>query len=304
MLLGAMAHGAAFSPVEMTPGKEGFAIAAERLPNGMRFTATYKYSSGSFADYQVSLSVVQVHLRDDGWDFSTKLLRELPGEQQGQGIVCVFDITPEELEATLNMAFTIIKPNHGDAPAASLMWFVPLAKVLVLQSESKPGPQCRSSIQPLLGVRSSDGSSLPAELRPLAREAEAESGRGHFARAEKIYLQVLAKAPNDVDTLSNLGVALLRGGKGTLAEGPLNRALALAPKHSFARCALGVAHYEEANYFDAINDLTKALAINPNSFMAHYYLGITLGRMGYRAAAGKELQTSKELEPEDCSPRF
>jgi hypothetical protein len=299
MLLDALAHGVSMPPIEMAPGKEGLDITAERLPNGnMRFTATYKYSSGSFEDYQVSLSVVQVHVTDKGWDFSTKSVRPLPGEQWGKSIGCVFEITPAELIANPNLSFTIVKPNNGDVPATSPTWFLPLAKALLLRSEPSPGAQ------PLPDVKSTDGAALPPELLPMAREAEAESRRGNFARAEEIYLQVLEKAPNDLDTLSNLGVVLLRAGKGTLAEGPLKKAIALAPGRGFSHCVLGIAYYAEATFTDAISQLTKALAINPRSLMAHYYLGIVLGRMGYKDAAEKELQTAQELAPQNRIPRF
>jgi hypothetical protein len=133
MLLDARAQGGGMPPQEMIPGKKGFEIAAERLPTGnIRFTSSFKSRSGNFEDYRLSLSVVQVHLTDTEWNWSTKGLRRLPGEQRGQSIVCVFDVTPQEL-ATPNVSFTIVKSNKGDGLSTPLTWFVPLAKLLPTQ---------------------------------------------------------------------------------------------------------------------------------------------------------------------------
>ena len=48
---------------------------------------------------------------------------------------------------------------------------------------------------------------------------------------------------------------------------------------------------------EAVNSLTKALAINPKYAMAHNYLGITASEKGWQEAALKEFQTALALDP-------
>ena len=40
---------------------------------------------------------------------------------------------------------------------------------------------------------------------------------------------------------------------------------------------------------EAVTELTKALAINPKSYIAHNYLGITASEKGWQEAAEKEM---------------
>ncbi|MEI9898481.1 MAG: hypothetical protein WDN28_32655 [Chthoniobacter sp.] len=64
---------------------------------------------------------------------------------------------------------------------------------------------------------------VPPELLPLAREGKEEFERGNYLEAEKIYRKVLAKAPNNLYTLSNLGCRpvpreQIEAGRGVLQE--------------------------------------------------------------------------------------
>ncbi len=46
-----------------------------------------------------------------------------------------------------------------------------------------------------------------------------------------------------------------------------------------------------------MNELTKALAIQPKNATAHNYLGITASQKGWQKAAQKELETATALDP-------
>jgi len=70
---------------------------------------------------------------------------------------------------------------------------------------------------------------LPPDLKPLALEANSKFDRGNYPEAEKLYRQILEKAPDNLYTLTNLGVVLFRERKNKWAEEILKKALAVAP---------------------------------------------------------------------------
>jgi len=80
------------------------------------------------------------------------------------------------------------------------------------------------------------------------------------------------------------------------AEDSLRKALAIAPEDSFSWCTLGIVYYSQEKYDDAVNALTKSLAINSKNATAHNYLGITAAQKGWMEAAQKELETALQLD--------
>ena len=145
---------------------------------------------------------------------------------------------------------------------------------------------------------------LPADLMPLAREAKASFDRGKFKQAEKQYQEILAKSPNNLYSLSNLGVVLFRNGKLKAAELTLKKAIAIAPKDEFAHTTLGIVYYQQGKFDDALSELTQSLAINPKSATAHNYLGITASQKGWQEAAEKEMLAAIEENPNYADAHF
>jgi tetratricopeptide (TPR) repeat protein len=139
---------------------------------------------------------------------------------------------------------------------------------------------------------------VPEELVPLAREAKQNFDTGKFRASEKQYEQILAKSPNNLYALSNLGAVYFRTGRLKAAELTLKKAVTLAPKDEFSRRTLGIVYYRQAKYDEAVTELTKALAINPKSFIAHNYLGITASEKGWQEAAEKEMLEAIAANPE------
>jgi Flp pilus assembly protein TadD len=139
--------------------------------------------------------------------------------------------------------------------------------------------------------------SVPPELVDDARDAKEAFERNDYREAERVYEGMLAKAPNNVYILSNLGVVYFRNEKWKLAEESLKKAIAVAPEDVFSWCTLGIVDYQEKRYDDAINSLTRALAINPKYAVAHNYLGITASQKGWQDASIKELETAIDLDP-------
>src|SRR5256714_1730523 len=104
---------------------------------------------------------------------------------------------------------------------------------------------------------------VPDELAPLARDAKENFEKGKYRAAEKQYQELLTKAPNNLYSLSNLGVVYFRTGKWKAAELTLKKAVALAPKDEFAHTTLGIVFYRQSKFDDAITELTKGPGIHP-----------------------------------------
>ena len=145
---------------------------------------------------------------------------------------------------------------------------------------------------------------VPEELVPIAREAKKNFDNGKYRAAEKQYQQILTKSPNNLYSLSNLGVVYFRTGKLKAAELTLKKAVALDPKDEFSRTTLGIVYYRQAKYDDAITELTKALGINPKSATAHNYLGITASQKGWQEAAEKEMLDAIAANPNYADAHF
>lgn len=145
---------------------------------------------------------------------------------------------------------------------------------------------------------------LPPELAALARQGKDEFDKGNYRDAERVYEKVLAQAPSNLYTLSNLGVVYFRSQKLPRAEEMFKKAIAIAPEDGFSHCTLGIVYYSQGKYDEAVSELTKALAINPKNATAHNYLGITASQKGWQEAAQKELETATALDPTYADAHF
>ncbi len=209
-------------------------------------------------------------------------------------VVSISDTNPGTVKASLTMAqppSTITISNSPQAPE--------VAEKTTLDSVAEGegstiGPEVSTTFKP----------GVPADLLPLAREAKTSFDEGKFKQAEKQYQEILTKSPNNLYSLSNLGVVLFRNGKLKAAELTLKKAIAIAPKDEFTHTTLGIVYYQQSKYDDALSELTKSLAINPRSATAHNYLGITASQKGWQEAAEKEMLAAIEANPEYADAHF
>ncbi len=162
------------------------------------------------------------------------------------------------------------------------------------ETDNPPGPNVETAFQP----------GVPKEWVPLAREAKDNFDRGKYRAAERQYHELLEKTPNNLYSLSNLGVVLFRVGKLKAAELTLKKAITIAPKDEFSRTTLGIVYYRQSKFDEALAELTKALAINPKSATAHNYLGITASQKGWQEAAEKEMLAAIEANPDYADAHF
>ncbi len=209
-------------------------------------------------------------------------------------VVSISDTAPGMVKAGLAMAkppSTITISNSPQAPGTADK--SPLAAVAEGEANTI-GPEVGATFKP----------GVPPDLMPLAREAKASFDKGNFKQAEKQYQAILTKSPNNLYSLSNLGVVLFRNGKLKAAELTLKKAIALAPQDEFTHTTLGIVYYQQSKFDDALSELTKSLAINPKSATAHNYLGITASQKGWQEAAEKEMLAAIEVNPEYADAHF
>jgi tetratricopeptide (TPR) repeat protein len=214
-----------------------------------------------------------------------------------QPVVAISDNNPGAMKASFAVAKrTTSVPVKIDNPDAKKnsdeedMPPVPPAP----DSGKVPGPNVETAFQP----------GVPRELVPLAREAKENFDRGKYRAAEKQYHEILDKNPNNLYSLSNLGVVLFRVGKLKAAELTLKKAITISPKDEFSRTTLGIVFYRQAKFDEALTELTKALALNPKSATAHNYLGITASQKGWQEAAEKEMLAAIEANPDYADAHF
>ncbi|MBA3963023.1 MAG: tetratricopeptide repeat protein [Chthoniobacterales bacterium] len=212
--------------------------------------------------------------------------------------VVISDTQPNTIKASL----TIAKPTDGPP--------------ITVNDPTPPPAAPGSDGNALDAVADGEGSALgsnveatfkpgvPGDLMPLAREAKESFDHGKFPEAEKQYEEILAKSPNNLYSLSNLGVVFFRNGKLKAAEQTLKKAIAIAPKDEFTHTTLGIVYYRQSKFDDALSELTKSLAINPKSATAHNYLGITASQKGWQEAAEKEMLEAIANNPEYADAHF
>ncbi len=203
-----------------------------------------------------------------------------------QPIVGLSDNNPNTLKAS----FTVAKNSQASGA-------VPNPDSTGQSSEdgsAPPGPDVETTFRP----------GVPDSLIEVARQAKENFDNGKYRAAEKGYEQILVKSPNNLYSLSNLGVVLFRTGKLKAAELTLKKAIAIAPKDEFSRTTLGIVYYRQAKFDDALTELTKALAINPKSATAHNYLGITASQKGWQEAAEKEMLEAIDANPDYADAHF
>ena len=224
-------------------------------------------------------------------------------------------LSPEEL-ALLKAPEVVISDTVPGTIKASLTMAKPPAPITISNAPKpagEPNPDEKASLD--AGAQSEENTigpevgatfkpEVPAELLPLAREAKASFDQGKFKEAEKQYQEILTKSPNNIYSLSNLGVVLFRNGKLKAAELTLKKAIAIEPTDEFTHTTLGIVYYQQSKFDDALSELTKSLAINPKSATAHNYLGITASQKGWQEAAEKEMLAAVEENPNYADAHF
>ncbi len=207
-----------------------------------------------------------------------------------QPVVSISDDNPGAVKASFTFAKNTTKPSTPSAPS-------PVAEK-TMSTDAPPQPPADYTIPAIFKPN------VPPDVVDLAWQAKQSFDKGKYHTAEKIYQEMLTKTPNNLYSLSNLGVIYFRTGKLKAAELTLKKAVALSPSDEFTHTTLGIVYYRQAKFDNALTELTKSLGINPRSPTAHNYLGITASQKGWQEAAEKELVEAINENPNYADAHF
>jgi len=205
-------------------------------------------------------------------------------------VVSISDHNPAALKAS----FTFAKKSSIASVRSNGRAEKPAGEETVAATNDSSDASAQRAFQP----------DVPDDLRTLARGAKDNFEHGKYRSAEKQYQEILTKSPNNLYSLSNLGVVYFRSGRFKAAELTLRKAVAVWPRDEFAHTTLGIVYYRQAKFDAALTELTKSLAINPTSPAAHNYLGITASQKGWQEAAEKEILEAIAANPEYADAHF
>jgi tetratricopeptide (TPR) repeat protein len=143
-------------------------------------------------------------------------------------------------------------------------------------------------------------------LQARPQDASAHFGLGkiyaqglQFDKAEKEFQQSLRIQPKQVETYYELGQLSLQQDRYEAAMANFTKALERDPHHGGALVGLGTACFKTKQYDLAKKWLQKAIAVAPDYQPGHYYLGLTLARLGDSADSRQELDLAATLAERD-----
>jgi tetratricopeptide (TPR) repeat protein len=129
---------------------------------------------------------------------------------------------------------------------------------------------------------------LPCSEPKLARFAQQQPGN---ALANFYYAMSLWKREKGSENRDDL----------KQIEALLEKSLAIDPELDEAYLQLGVLHFAQGDFEQAVGDYKKAIDANPRLGEAHRELGLAFQRMGQREQAGQEFQAYKQIEKTEAA---
>jgi len=191
---------------------------------------------------------------------------------------------PEASEA-LNAALRL-RPNSSTALYA-------LARV---ETDWQRFPAAESHLRAYLVTHPDDASAHFGLGHLLFMQQHLEDARTEFNRSIELqplqtesYYQI---GQMDLDAHADADAAVL-----------FEKALGRNPRHGGALTGMGILAYRAKQYTSARGRLTAAVESSPGYQPAHYYLGLTLARLGEKAASDHELALATQLtETQHAAP--
>jgi tetratricopeptide (TPR) repeat protein len=157
-----------------------------------------------------------------------------------------------------------------------------------------------------LGQLDAAEAKMRAYLEMKPEDASAHFGLGMIyrqalrldeARAE--FERCVALQPTQTEGYYELGNVELQAGSYAEALSNFKKTLDRNGKHGGALVDSGVAYFKQKQYGDALPYLQRAVVAEPKYQPGHYYLGLTLARLGRDAESKRELAEATRLAGED-----
>jgi tetratricopeptide (TPR) repeat protein len=144
-----------------------------------------------------------------------------------------------------------------------------------------------------------------AYLRIQPNDASAHYGLGRvyqlglqFDRARTEFQRCIELQPVQTEAYYQLGDIALGQGSFDEAIGDFSKTLARDPKHGGALAGTGEAYFKQKQYAQAEEFLERAVSAAPDYQTGHYYLGLTLARLGRKDDSERELALATKLADE------
>jgi tetratricopeptide (TPR) repeat protein len=149
----------------------------------------------------------------------------------------------------------------------------------------------RQQFAQYIEVRPDDASGHCALGMALAALERSEEARAQFERS-------IALSSTQSESYYRLGLLDLDAGDYDAASRDLHTALEHKPNDAGALTALGRVEFEQKHYPEALSLLQQAMDQDDSLQEAHYYLGLTLARMGRKQESDEQLGIAARLEQE------
>jgi tetratricopeptide (TPR) repeat protein len=156
-----------------------------------------------------------------------------------------------------------------------------------------------------LGQLSAAEEKMQAYLKLRPGDASAHYGLARvyqlglqFDKARVEFQRCIELQPVQTEAYYQLGDIALGQGNFTEAIAEFGKTLARDPKHGGALTGTGQAYFKQKQYVQAEEFLQRAVAAAPNYETGHYYLGLTLARLGRKEDSERELSLATKLADE------
>ena len=150
---------------------------------------------------------------------------------------------------------------------------------------------------------------MRAYLVARPNDASALYGLGYILETEQKYDEArpafkhsLHVQPEQTESVFQLGEIALEQEQVADAEQQFGHVVERDPHHAGALTGLGIIAFRADQYVQARSYLEAAIASAPSYQKAHYYLGLTLSRLGSKAAAAREFDLAKQLQKPHLAP--
>lgn len=149
-----------------------------------------------------------------------------------------------------------------------------------------------------IAQNSTDTARRNLAVETLAELATNAFAKGRYASAEQLYLNLYDIMPDNVAALVNLSTILLHSNKDEQALQYLTRAIRLAPNTGISYYLAGIAHYRLENLADARKMFSRTVQLDPGNAEAFFYLANIEALTNTYDQALKHYAAAVKIKPE------
>jgi tetratricopeptide (TPR) repeat protein len=149
-------------------------------------------------------------------------------------------------------------------------------------------PQAEEKMRAYLKLKPEDASAHYGLGRVYRQGLKLDQAKAEFKRC--IELQ-----PKQTEGYYELGDTELQSGEYSDAQANFNKTLERNPSHGGALVGIGIIYFKQKQYDKAIFALEKAVTAAPDYQPGHYYLGLSLARLGRQDESKRELEIATAM---------